>query len=130
MKPSGVTSYLVDRLNFASERQKVISSNIANINTPNYKAKDLVFADELAKSNSLELAKTNSMHLDTNKHTIDKKFELIQKKGVEQNDGNNVSLDTEISEMSKNNIMFEAIQTSIKKDSTWFKLMLDASGKI
>ena len=130
MKPSAVTSYLVDRLNFASERQKVISSNIANINTPNYKAKDLVFADELAKSNSLELSKTNAMHLDTKKHVIEKKFELIQKKGVEQNDGNNVSLDTEISEMSKNNIMFEAIQTSIKKDSTWFKLMLDASGKI
>ena len=130
MKPSAVTSYLVDRLNFASERQKIISSNIANVNTPNYKAKDLVFADELAKTNSLELAKTSPKHIDIKAPIADKKFGLIQKKGIEQNDGNNVNLDTEISEMSKNNIMFEAIQTSIKKDSTWFKLMLDSSGKI
>ena len=34
-------------MNFRGERQKVISSNIANINTPNYKTKDLVFEDEL-----------------------------------------------------------------------------------
>ncbi len=59
MKPSSVTDYLVDSLSFRAERQKVISGNIANINTPNYKAKDLVFAQELKKINELELARTN-----------------------------------------------------------------------
>jgi flagellar basal-body rod protein FlgB len=47
----------------------------------------------------------------------------------EQNDGNNVSLDKQISEMSKNSVLHDAIANSIKKDSTWFKLIVDASGK-
>ena len=47
MEASSISSKLFDQLNFRAERQKVISSNIANINTPNYKTKDLVFEDEL-----------------------------------------------------------------------------------
>ena len=47
----------------------------------------------------------------------------------EQNDGNNVSLDAQMSEMSKNSIMFQALQSSIKKDSTLFRSIIDASSK-
>ena len=47
----------------------------------------------------------------------------------EQNDGNNVSLDKQISEMSKNAVMNDAIANSIKRDSRWFKMMVDAAGK-
>ena len=43
MHASNVSSKLFEQLNFRAERQKVISSNIANINTPNYKTKELVF---------------------------------------------------------------------------------------
>lgn len=35
MEASNITNKLFDQLNFRGERQKVISSNIANINTPN-----------------------------------------------------------------------------------------------
>ena len=131
MKPSSVTDYLVDNLSFRAERQKVISGNIANINTPNYKAKDVVFAQELEKTNQLELARTNKNHFTLNGVGETQKYSIIQKKSeIEQNDGNNVSMDEEVSEMSKNNTAFEAIQSSIKKDSMWFKLMLDSSGKL
>ncbi len=131
MKPSSVTDYLVDNLSFRAERQKVISGNIANINTPNYKAKDVVFAQELEKTNQLELARTNKNHFAINGAGETQKYSIIQKKSeIEQNDGNNVSMDEEVSEMSKNNTAFEAIQSSIKKDSMWFKLMLDSSGKL
>lgn len=49
MKPSSVTDTLFNQLNFRGDRQKIISSNIANINTPGYKTKDLVFESELKK---------------------------------------------------------------------------------
>ncbi len=67
MEASNVTSTLFSQLDFRSERQKVITSNIANINTPNYKTKDLVFDHELDKANSkntpvLQMAKTSSTH--------------------------------------------------------------------
>jgi flagellar basal-body rod protein FlgB len=66
MQPSNVTDLLFQQLNFRGEKQKVISSNIANLDTPDYKTKDLKFQNELEKSNSeaqLRLLKTHSNHL-------------------------------------------------------------------
>ncbi|WP_321312074.1 flagellar basal body rod protein FlgB [Halarcobacter sp.] len=135
MKASGVTDLLFEQLSFRGDRQKVISSNIANINTPNYKTKELVFQDELKKvddSKNLALKTTNSMHISatsTNQSTNDKS-RLIEVKGLEeQNDGNNVNLDKQMSEMSKNKVIFDALQSSIKKDSALFKSVIQASQK-
>jgi flagellar basal-body rod protein FlgB len=55
---------------------------------------------------------------------------LINVKGLEeQNDGNNVNLDTQMSEMSKNKILYDAIQSSIKKDSRLFRSVVESSAK-
>ena len=133
MQASNVTELLFQQLNFRGERQKTISSNIANIDTPDYKTKDLRFKDQLQKASeaeSLKLSTTHSMHMSLDNTVKKTHFDRYEVKGlVEQNDGNNVNLDTQMSEMSKNNIMFSAIQNSIKKDSAWFKTMIDASSK-
>lgn len=134
MKASSVTDLLFNHLSFRSDRQKVISSNIANINTPNYKTKDLVFESELKKAEQtrdLKLATTNSMHMNSFQ-AVNKPAEprLINVKGLEeQNDGNNVNLDTQMSEMSKNKIIFDALQSSIKKDSRLMRSVVEASSK-
>jgi len=133
MHPSKVTEVLFQQLNFRGERQKVISSNIANIDTPNYKTKELKFKDHLNKSNDefeLKLAKTHTKHLDPMQSELKSPLKLYEVKNLpEQNDGNNVNLDTQMSEMSKNAVMFQALQSSIKKDSAWFKTVIDASSK-
>jgi len=133
MQASNVTELLFQQLNFRGERQKVISSNIANIDTPDYKTKDLKFKDQLQKANeehSLKLSITHGMHMSLSEDMKKSNFDMYEVKGlVEQNDGNNVNLDTQMSEMSKNNVMFSAVQNSIKKDSAWFKTMIDASSK-
>lgn len=134
MEASSVTSTLFSQLNFRGERQKVISSNIANINTPNYKTKELIFEHELDKAKKeprLQMAQTANMHLpniENNKNLPNPR--LIEVKGLEeQTDGNNVNLDTQMSEMSKNKILFDALQTSIKKDSRLFKSVIESSAK-
>ena len=133
MQASNVTELLFQQLNFRGERQKVISSNIANIDTPEYKTKDLKFKDQLQKSNeeyTLKLSTTHGMHMSLNHDMKASNFDMYEVKGlVEENDGNNVNLDTQMSEMSKNSIMFDAVKNSIKKDSTWFKTMIDSSSK-
>jgi flagellar basal-body rod protein FlgB len=133
MEASSITNKLFEQLNFRGERQKVISSNIANINTPNYKTKDLVFEDELSNSisNSLQLKATNSRHLSTiNSSSMNSNPKLTEVKNLEeQNDGNNVNLDTQMSEMSKNKILFDAIQSSIKRDSRLFRSVIESSAK-
>ncbi|MDC0932371.1 flagellar basal body rod protein FlgB [Arcobacteraceae bacterium] len=133
MEPSSVTELLFQQLNYRGERQKAISSNIANIDTPDYKTKDLKFVDQLKKSNeeqSLKLMTTHNNHMNVSMDDSKSNFEMYEVQGlVEQNDGNNINLDTQMSEMSKNSVMFGAIQNSIKKDSTWFKTMIDSSSK-
>ncbi|WP_323592823.1 flagellar basal body rod protein FlgB [Aliarcobacter butzleri] len=131
MEASKVTGNLFEQLNFRGEKQKVISSNIANVNTPNYKTKDLVFQEELDKnSNMLQLKRTTNNHMYNLDFTQSSNQKLIQVPGlVEQNDGNNVNLDSQMNEQSKNKILFDGIQATIKRDSNLFKSVIDSSSK-
>lgn len=135
MEASGVTNLLFKHLSFRSDRQNVISSNIANVNTPGYKTKELVFEGEMSKvkgNNELQLFTTNTKHINPSLNDINKLNEprLVNVKGLkEQNDGNNVSMDNQMSEMSKNKIIFDAIQSSIKKDSRLFRSVIESSQK-
>ena len=134
MKPSSVTDLLFNQLSFRSDKQQVISSNISNINTPGYKTKDLVFEHELKKVDNdkdLKMFATNSKHM-TGTMDVPKtnQANLIELKGLEeQNDGNNVNLDTQMSEMSKNKVLFDALQASIKKDSRLMRSIVESSQK-
>ena len=134
MEASSISNKLFEQLNFRGERQKVISSNIANINTPGYKTKELVFEDELNNSitnNSLQLKATNSKHMtNINSSLTNSNPKLMEVDNLEeQNDGNNVNLDTQMGEMSKNKILFDAIQSSIKRDSKLFRSVVESSAK-
>jgi len=134
MTASNVTNLLFEQLSFRSDRQKVISSNIANINTPKYKTKDISFQSTLENKqneNDLKMFVTNKNHISsintTQKQNTIKEFEV---EGLEvQNDGNNVNLDQQISQMAQNKVIHGAISNSIKKDATWFKLIIDSSAK-
>ncbi|MCK5293587.1 MAG: flagellar basal body rod protein FlgB [Arcobacteraceae bacterium] len=135
MHASNVSNLLFEQLKFRGDRQKVIASNIANLNTPGYKTKELSFdghLENIKQQNSLSLTVTHKNHIsfDNSQRTNLSSSKVYEVKGLEeQNDGNNVNLDTQISEMSKNSVMTDAITNSIKKDSRWFKMIVEASGK-
>ena len=133
MEASSISNKLFEQLNYRGEKQKVISSNIANINTPAYKTKDLVFENELNNKldNTLTMQVTSSKHMSSiGSNLSNANPKLVEVKGLEQqNDGNNVNLDTQMSEMSKNKILFDAIQSSIKRDSRLFRSVIESSAK-
>jgi flagellar basal-body rod protein FlgB len=135
MQASNVSELLFNNLSFSAQKQKVISSNIANINTPNYKTKELVFEDELKLSQSksdLKLKVTHDNHIGIQQEINSNKSKpkIVEVKNLEeQNDGNNVSLDQQITDMSKNKTLATAMQMAIKKDSRWFKSVIESSSK-
>jgi len=57
-------------LNFRAQRAEVLANNLANADTPNYKARDLDFSSVLAaqadktQNGTFGLERTNSMHID------------------------------------------------------------------
>lgn len=122
-------------------RQQMISSNIANIDTPFYKSRDISFEEALSKkaqeiysqekSRELELAQTNVAHFpkvnfpNSNLATI-----FLRDGHMARNDANTVDLDVETTELSKNAIMITALDNALKRDSMNFKSVIEASSKI
>ncbi len=122
-------------------RQKLISSNIANIDTPFYRARDIDFESYLSKKakdifqgdedKKLKMAITNKRHLRGVNDLENRKPTIFFRDGhMARNDANTVDLDIETTEMSKNAVMFNALSAALKKDSQLFKAVLDASSKV
>jgi len=134
-------SLLVDGMNARSVRQELIASNIANIDTPNYKARGIDFETSLAQkekqifdtdnSKTLQMAKTDSAHLSGISELSNNRATIYLRDGqTQRNDGNTVDLDVETTELSKNAIMYSALTAALKKDSAIFRSVLDASAKV
>lgn len=54
-------STALNALDLIAERHKALSSNLANMDTPNYKRKDISFAQYLGEANPLETKLTSVM---------------------------------------------------------------------
>lgn len=84
-------------MNLLSARQKLVASNIANVDTPGYRAKDIDFHAELANQfGSLEPTAVEVSGLKT------------------KNDGNNVDMDRESRMLSENALRF-AVATNLAR---------------
>ena len=127
-------------LDYRAIRQDMISSNIANADTPYYRPRDIRFEDTLAEqkakilgqsSPKLSLAQTDSAHIALKNEPDNTKAKTFFRDGhMARNDGNSVDLDVETTEMSKNSIMFNALVNAMKKNSGIYKSVIDASSKV
>ncbi len=127
-------------LNARAQRQDMIAGNIANIDTPFYKARDIDFESALIEKTKemysksdvkeLQMAKTDGKHMSGYKNLGSLKSTIYLRDGhMARNDGNTVDLDIETTELSKNSIMFNALTAALKKNSMIFKSVLEASAK-
>lgn len=97
-------------LDVSALRQKTISSNIANINTPNYKVNKVEFEEYLSNaSNNLTLSKTHDMHFGIS--SIDDLKPTIEKRETTSlnDNGNNVDIDVEMTELAANEIYYNTL---------------------
>jgi len=91
----------IDRL---SQRQKVVSSNLVNIDTPGYKTKEISFhatMDELLADNSGKLRTTRERHIDADPFGPPINMVFEPKGLIERADGNNVDIDREMAKLSE-----------------------------
>jgi flagellar basal-body rod protein FlgB len=101
-------------LKFRSERAGVLANNLANIDTPNYKAKDLDFKQALNqkmnanKSHSFDLQTTQSRHIDGSGFSLDEGDVLYRTPQQPSIDGNTVEDQIEHAEFMKNSLAFQA----------------------
>ena len=99
-------------LNGMNLRNKAISNNLANVDTPNYKRQSVTFRDQLkrAMEQTNDLATTNNKHIavGTSLSSVQPKVQQNENTSF-RNDGNNVSIDREMAELAKNSLEYRAI---------------------
>lgn len=79
------------------ERTELLTANLANVDTPNFKAKDIDFAAEMQRAN--------------NSHSMGKAVEKYRVPMQPTEDGNTVELNTEQARFSQNSMDYQSSLT-------------------
>jgi flagellar basal-body rod protein FlgB len=101
-------------LSLRAARQELLASNIANADTPNYKAKDVDFASALQSAMSgnaaeLQVVRTAPAHLEGNAGTSVLGAPVMYRKPTQPSaDGNTVDMDVERAQFADNAVRYEA----------------------
>ncbi|PTD97344.1 flagellar basal body rod protein FlgB [Pseudothauera lacus] len=104
-------------LNVQAYRQQLLASNIANADTPHYKARDIDFRGALQtamnKITPLALSTTSSAHLTGVNALPLERYTLYRTELQSAVDGNTVNMDVERAAFAENSIHYEASVTFI-----------------
>lgn len=107
----GGTINLLDRaLDLRSIRQNLISSNIANQETPGYKAVDIDFKAALSKAEgeSIPMIKSDERHIEGLPGASSTEV-AVQNTGIDDGyDKNSVNIEMEMAKMAENTMMYNA----------------------
>lgn len=120
-------------LKFRQLRQELHAGNIANAETPGYKAKKLDFEDALARAldtdDQLKMNTSDSKHFNVGGGGFNNLQPEIYEdsNGIVSPDGNNVDRDQEMAEMAENKIMYDATVQLINKKLGLLKYAIGSS---
>ena len=117
-------------LQAANLRHAVISDNIANVNTPNFKKSEVVFESLLAEQMTSDTKKLAMVR------TRDKHLPMVKEQGLVspqiqedgttsmRTDNNNVDIDIEMAELAKNNVYYDALSRQISGNINDTKMVI------
>ncbi len=113
------SDYLEKALDASWLRNEVISNNIANVDTPNFKSSAVKFEsifNEAITSKKINAKKTNPRHLDFGKKSIEP---VVVKRNDTANrmDGNNVDIESEQIDLVKNVIYYNTLIEKYKAET-------------
>jgi flagellar basal-body rod protein FlgB len=94
-----------------SKRQQLLAANVANLDTPGYRAKDLTFAAQL--DGSLETSPR-----------------IIEVETKEKGNGNNVDLDREMTEITKNGLQYVTLVQYLNQRIKTLRAAISEGGKV
>lgn len=123
-------------LDTASVRNRVIADNIANVDTPGFKRREVIFEENIRKvlekkiiHDKLRVNDPRHMHI----------MESYQYKQIEpeirtmneltyRNDGNNVDIDLETAKMAKNKLFYDALGQSMSNEIRILRMAITGRG--
>ncbi|AFH50250.1 Flagellar basal body rod protein FlgB [Ignavibacterium album JCM 16511] len=116
-------------IDYCSVKNKVISKNIANIGTENYRREDVSF-QEMLDTKMNQLRTTNPKHISF-LPMDDSQFQIYKDKGMENVSGvNNVDIDKEMSELASNALLFRFSSKKIGDYYRGLQNVIKGGGKL
>ena len=120
-----VNSILAAHMKYMSQRQGVLAHNIANIDTPSYKANDLKKVDfnkMLVANSRLELAATSPQHL-VGTLPNSGAFSTVKERNSfeEKPNKNNVVLEDQMGKISDTNAQFQLSSSMLRKFTSLYR---------
>ncbi len=128
-------AYIKQSMDVSMMRHEAISNNISNVNTPNYKKQEVTFEDELAKaldSQSFKGRRTNAKHIPigaSSSGEVKPKLITVKDQSM-RNDGNNVDMDEEMANLSKNTIQYRTLASVLDNELTKINLAITRAGRV
>jgi len=105
-------------LNIANVRHGIIAANIANVDTPSYRTKDIRFEMNL-REEVIALKVTDERHIRNTEPAVSK--EIIGEETQPWLDENNVELDMEVAKMTENAMLYQAGVNMLSSKIKMFK---------
>ncbi len=112
-------------------RQKTISNNIANAQTPGYIRREVSFEDEFKdalRSSKTALTKTDDAHIPHKYQPLNVPSKVVLDRTPFDNGINNVDMEKEMADLAKTQIDFDAMTKLAKKHLTLLRGAIRGSG--
>ncbi|MBW2147905.1 MAG: flagellar basal body rod protein FlgB [Deltaproteobacteria bacterium] len=128
-------SLLSKALDLRSLRHRIISRNIANVSTPNYRAMDLRFEEALRSQmqfhGSVALSRTNHAHLAASSAPgIGTGHFIVQNEETKiGTDGNSVDEEMEMVKMAENQLVYQSIIQVLSRKLLSIKSAIQEGGR-
>ncbi len=123
-----VLNVLQKGLEASSLRQKVLANNVANIDTPSFKRSDVDFQTVLGaalgeKSGALSMKLTSTQHLPGLTNGSGSGIVTDQTTTL-RNDGNNVDIDKEMSNVAENGLYYNSLTSAISLQLSLLRMVI------
>jgi flagellar basal-body rod protein FlgB len=111
-------------LDMMAKRQQALSANIANVDTPGYRAVDFELRNE---ADSISLSTTNKNHLSPLDSSQSRRFEVQSE--VKPN-GNSVDFERELTELGKNGLQYITLVQFLNQKIRTLRASINEGGKV
>ena len=120
------------KLGYVSQRERLISQNVANANTPGYTPKDLKVFTIPEAGGALAMvqpARTDSAHLSASSETTGEWKTITSADSETKLDGNKVSVQDEMAKLTASRMDYEMVIGFYEKSIQMYRMAATAPGK-
>ena len=127
-----VVNVLERALDASALRQKTISNNLANAETPHYQSQQVVFEEVLKEAinpgTSFQGKRTDTRHIQIGSPSQLPVPQVMEKGTIHNNNGNGVDMDYEMTALSRNSLWYNALAQQINHEFNLLKTVVRGRG--